>query len=66
MNDNPGYKTTEFWLTLAAAIMIYLKSSVSQHWVTQVVGVAGIILAAFGYNAGRAYVKGKRLTTRMP
>jgi hypothetical protein len=56
----PGYKTTEFWLTLVAVVLSAVASSgllaEGSTWV-KVVGVALAVLATLGYTASRAVVK---------
>lgn len=54
----PGYKTTEFWLSLLAVLIpflgtIFLPTSTIGHVVALVAGT----LAALGYTASRTTVK---------
>ncbi len=56
----PGYKTTEFWLTLAATVVgALMASGVIVEGTTwgKVVGVAAMILSALGYQVSRTIVK---------
>jgi len=56
----PGYKTTEFWLTLAVVTLAAWKSSglfADESVTMQVIAVALAVLAALGYTAVRAKVK---------
>lgn len=64
MNETkPGYKTTEFWLSLLATLLGFVLASgamegVSQDsWVAKLVGGAVAVLASLGYTASRAKVK---------
>ena len=64
MNETkPGYKTTEFWLSLLATLLGFVLASgamdgVSQEsWVAKLVGGAVAVLASLGYTASRAKVK---------
>jgi len=57
-----GWKTTEFWLTLAVVIIAYLLStdlgSVEAYPVlAKILGMAAAVLAALGYQASRTAVK---------
>lgn len=55
----PGWKTSEFWLSLAAqAVSAAMASGVlTSSPAVQAVGLAGAILTAMGYTASRASVK---------
>lgn len=56
----PGYKTTEFWLTLAAvAVGALLASGVvgDESMVAKIAGVAQATLAQLGYTWSRGSVK---------
>jgi hypothetical protein len=57
----PGYKTTEFWLSVAAAVVgATLASGVipaASPWV-KVLGVAAMALASLGYSYSRGKAKG--------
>jgi hypothetical protein len=63
--QKPGWKTSEFWLSLAAivigAVMAsgVLDSLAGDHWLVKVVGIVASILGALGYTASRGFVKGK-------
>ncbi len=57
---DPGYKTSEFWLSLAAVILsATLASGLLQESDTKYKVLYAIVtaLAALGYTAGRAIVK---------
>ena len=60
-NDiKPGWKTTEFWLSLMAVVVAYLGTA--DLWQEGTVGgkaitVVATVLAALGYSASRAVVK---------
>jgi hypothetical protein len=69
----PGYKTTEFWVALAAQVVSMLmllgvitpeQSSVlnetagqSAVIVNQVIGIVGVVGASFGYAVSRGLAK---------
>lgn len=60
MEHKPGYKTTEFWMTLAAMTLTQLVASgaiptgsPTQSYITE----ALLILGALGYHAGRVITK---------
>jgi len=56
----PGYKTTEFWLTLAAsAVGLTLASGIlpSDGEAFKIVGLAASVLASLGYTITRAKTK---------
>ncbi len=63
MDTKPGYKTTEFWLSLCATLLGFLLASgvmdsVSEEsWIAKVVGGVVAVLATLGYSASRAKVK---------
>lgn len=60
MGPKPGFKTSEFWLTLAAvAVGAFLASGAlpSEHWAIKLAGVAASALAAAGYSWSRGKVK---------
>ena len=55
----PGWKTTEYWLTLASQITGALLASgaLTGSLVLQVVGGIQMVLTALGYTAGRYLLK---------
>jgi hypothetical protein len=56
----PGYKTTEFWLSLAAMVVgAALASGVfpSESGMEKILGLAATILAQLGYTVSRTLVK---------
>lgn len=58
----PGYRTTEFWLSLAATMLGLLWASglVSEGSTTdKVIGFAAMVLAQLGYTVSRGLAKGK-------
>ena len=58
--EKPGYKTTEFWFTLAATVLTLLVASgviPTDSPVSKLVTEALFILGALGYHAGRAVTK---------
>lgn len=59
-SPKPGYKTTEFWLTVAVQVIAVLMLSgviAPGSFVDKAVGIASAALAAMGYTASRAMVK---------
>jgi hypothetical protein len=64
MDTKPGYKTTEFWLSLAAMVIgavlasgVLNPSDATQAKVLQVLGLVATLLASLGYTAQRGLVK---------
>ena len=61
--SRPGYKTTEFWLSLLAMLLSYVMASGitegmdNTHIVMRVIAAASVILGAIGYTVGRSMVK---------
>lgn len=58
--SKPGYKTSEFWLALAAMLLgAFVTSGVlgPDHIAVRIAGVALTLLAGLGYGAGRAALK---------
>jgi hypothetical protein len=56
----PGYKTTEFWLSLVAMILGAVAASgaiVEGSMAAQIIGGVMAILAQLGYTASRTQVK---------
>lgn len=56
----PGYKTTEFWLTVAAAVVGFLFASdavAPDSTVEKVLGLAAMVLTSLGYTISRTLVK---------
>lgn len=56
----PGYKTTEFWLSLIATVVGSLMTSGLIGDGTQlakILGMIGVVLAAVGYTGFRSSVK---------
>jgi len=49
MNSKPGYKTTEFWLSLASIILGVVMSSGAVDPNNKALGLAASILGALGY-----------------
>lgn len=60
----PGYKTTEFWVTLLGTVITFIASqnlaSEGSIWAT-VTTAALAVLAALGYTASRAVTKRERI-----
>jgi hypothetical protein len=60
MMEKPGYKTTEFWLTLVCVLLTMLAASGlfgEQTTIAKVVEVGIGVLAAMGYTFVRGSVK---------
>ena len=60
MEPKTGYKTSEFWLSLAAVVVSYVISSevLGEGTVqSKAVMIVATVLAALGYTASRAIVK---------
>jgi hypothetical protein len=60
MEPKPGYKTSEFWLSLAAVVVSYVISSdvLGEGTVqSKAIMIVATVLAALGYTASRAIVK---------
>lgn len=54
----PGYKTTEFWLTIAAAVAVQVSVLLPVGTPGQKIAAAVVAgLAALGYTVGRSMVK---------
>lgn len=65
--QKPGWKTTEYWATLAAMVVSALMASGvfdAGGTVMQALGAAAGVLAALGYTAGRSFVKGQEEKTK--
>lgn len=60
----PGYKTTEFWLSLAAMVVGAIMASgvlevIEGDFDNKIVGMIAMILTSLGYTVSRAFTKGK-------
>lgn len=59
----PGWKTTEFWVTLATVVvgglvtLGYLPKEQGDHLLPLVIFIIGLVMPAVSYNYGRAAVK---------
>ena len=54
----PGYKTSEFWLTIAAVLVAaVLSSGLENPAVLKIAGIVGSVLAAMGYTYNRTKAK---------
>lgn len=59
----PGYKTTEFWVSVAAALYSALLANhviPTDSPVTVGVNVAATVAIALGYTAARAFIKSRK------
>jgi len=54
-----GYKTSEFWLTLGAALIVLLNSAFG--WDLDPESIIGMAAAIIAYVTGRSYLKTKRV-----
>lgn len=54
-----GYKTTEFWLSLAATLLtaLFASGAMTNNTALAIAGMAATILTALGYTVGRSLVK---------
>ena len=60
METKPGYKTTEFWLTVSASIVgLAFASGVfpSESAGDKFLGLAAMVLASLGYSVSRRVAK---------
>lgn len=58
----PGWKTTEFWMTLAASVVGFVYASgiveaTSTSWDDKVIGLVAMVLASMGYAVSRGIAK---------
>lgn len=55
----PGWKTTEFWLALAATALsaLYASGAMTNSTALAIAGIAATVLTALGYKVTRALVK---------
>ena len=55
----PGYKTTEFWLSIAAMVVgaVLASGAVSNELVLQALGVVATVLGSLGYSVTRGVTK---------
>lgn len=57
-NTKPGYKTTEFWLSLLAVVVSAITPYLTGMPKTaQIVGIIGAVLTTLGYTTARTSVK---------
>ena len=66
-NSKPGYKSTEFWLTLVSVCVGLVLSSgiVTNSAALQGIGFLASCLASMGYSVGRSLHKGKADSARI-
>jgi hypothetical protein len=65
----PGYRTSEFWISLAAMLVgaILASGALPEHTIAfKIVGVAATILGALGYTVSRTMVKSAYLAPLPP
>lgn len=55
----PGYKTTEFWLKLAALLLtaVFASGALTNSTALAIAGIAATVLTALGYTVSRTMVK---------
>jgi hypothetical protein len=56
----PGYKTTEFWLSLTASVIGFAFASgvfPAESGGDKVLGLAAVVLSSIGYTVSRTVVK---------
>jgi hypothetical protein len=55
----PGYKTSEFWLKVAAMTMtaVFASGALTNNTALAIAGIAASILGALGYTVSRTMVK---------
>lgn len=59
-NNKPGYKTTEFWMSLVAVLLGALFSSgavVEGSSLASLLGIVTTVMASLGYTVSRSVVK---------
>lgn len=56
--DRPGVRTTEFWLTVAAVVLLNTSVEFGEYRWAGIAQALGTALVAMGYTASRAKVKG--------
>lgn len=60
--EKPGFKTSEFWLSIAAVAIGGLQASGAfgdASTVGKLIGLAATVLGALGYTVSRTWLKGK-------
>jgi hypothetical protein len=59
MDAKPGYRTTEFWLTLAGTVVAALVggAAIPGGIVEKVMGMVGVVLLPLGYTVARTKAK---------
>jgi hypothetical protein len=60
--SKPGYKTTEFWLTIAAQIigLVWASGAVSHGGsVDKILGLCAMVMSQLGYTVSRGLAKGR-------
>jgi hypothetical protein len=55
----PGFRTSEFWLKIAAMLLtaLFASGAVTNNTVLAVAGIAASMLGALGYTVARSLVK---------
>jgi len=59
VETKPGWKTTEFWLSLSAVLLsaLYASGAMTNSTMLAVAGVAASVLTALGYAVSRGMAK---------
>lgn len=63
----PGFKSTEFWLSLLATLLGFFMSSgllPDTHWAIQVTGLAVAALSQLGYTHNRSKLKATEVSVK--
>jgi hypothetical protein len=59
VTTKPGYRTTEFWLSAAAALLgtLFASGALTNNTALAIAGVAASILTSMGYSVSRGMAK---------
>lgn len=58
----PGIKTTEFWVSIVAAVVppVMAAGIIDENTIAAIVGIASPIVSAFGYSISRGLAKANK------
>jgi len=58
-SPKPGYKSTEFYLTVAASVVgfYFASGAPTDTWIGKALGLAAVVLSALGYTVSRGMAK---------
>tara|TARA_R100000655_G_scaffold25004_1_gene50804 strand:+ start:1239 stop:1493 length:255 start_codon:yes stop_codon:yes gene_type:complete len=62
--QKPGYKTTEFWITIIGVISGLIMSALPESQTTSIVGSVLAAICGGAYSMGRSLIKSKGETGR--